>query len=172
MHCVPAIPCRRHPPLLDASRSCHSLTAATPTTPSKVKICDFGLSKYSSCSISHSYNPPTKAYTLEYASPERLRAFKRSYQDDIYAYGVLLYFIATSRTPFGDVSATELKQAIIAGVRPDIRAWAAGSSSRSAVEQELVEAYCKLAERCWHQEPAQRPGCDAILSRLSELQHA
>jgi serine/threonine protein kinase len=139
----------------------------------QVKICDFGLSKYSSSSINQSYTP-AKAYTLEYTSPERLREFTRSAQDDVYAFGILMYFIATSRTPFSNVSTHELKEAVIAGKRPDIQSWAAGSSSssRTAGEQEVVEAYCELAQQCWHPDPGQRPGCPEILSRLSRLQHA
>jgi serine/threonine protein kinase len=147
---------------------------ATCTRRLQVKICDFGLSKYSSSSISQSYLP-TKAYTLEYTSPQRLRDFTRSPQDDVYAFGILLHFIATSRTPFSNVSALELKEAVIAGKRPDIRAWAAASgSSRGSAGRtpEVVQAYCDLAENCWHHEPGQRPGCDEILARLSRLQHA
>jgi serine/threonine protein kinase len=149
------------------------LTTATCTRLLQVKICDFGLSKYSSSSISQNYRR-TKAYP-QYTSPQRLRDFTRSPQDDVYAFGILLHFIATSRTPFRNVSALDLKGAVIAGMRPDIRAWAAasGSSSRSAGRtQEVVQAYCDLAEKCWHQEPGQRPDCDEILSRLSRLQHA
>jgi serine/threonine protein kinase len=147
--------------------------AATCACPLQVKICDFGLSKYRSSSISQII---TKAYTLEYTSPERLRVFTRSVEDDVYAFGILMYFIATSCTPYSNVSAPELKGAVIAGIRPDIQSWAAGSSSssssRTAGEQEVVEAYCELAQQCWHPDPGQRPGCPEILSRLSRLQYA
>jgi serine/threonine protein kinase len=149
------------------------LKTATRTPPLQVKICNFGLSRYSSSSISQGYSP-TRARTQEYTSPERLQEFTCSQQDDVYAFGVLLYFIATSRNPFSAFSAHELKGAVIAGKRPDINAWAArpSSGSRDAVEQHVVEAYCDLAQQCWHQEPGQRPSSGEILSQLSHLQHA
>jgi serine/threonine protein kinase len=146
------------------------LKMATRTPPLQVKICNFGLSRYSSSSISQGYSP-TRIRTQEYTSPERLQEFTSSQQNDVYAFGVLMYFIATSRTPFSNVSAHELKEAVIAGKRPDISAWAA-LPSRAAVEQQVVEAYCDLAQQCWHQEPGQRPSSGEILSRLTHLQHA
>jgi serine/threonine protein kinase len=135
----------------------------------QVKICDFGLSKYSSSSLNQGYSP-VRAYTPEYTSPERLRAFKRSPQDDVYAFGVLLYFIATSRSPYGDISSGELKEAVLSGVRPDIEGWASSGSYGTGM-QELVDGYCDLAQQCWHSETERRPGCAMILHRLSQLQH-
>jgi serine/threonine protein kinase len=149
------------------------LTTATWSRPPQVKICDFGLSKYRSSSISQRYSP-SDAYTEGYMSPERLLATGPSSQDDVYAFGILMYFIASSRTPFSNFSERDIKKAVIAGKRPDIQAWAASSNSSSsssdaAGEQELVEAYCDLAQHCWHQDPRQRPSCEEILSQLSQL---
>jgi serine/threonine protein kinase len=69
----------------------------------QAKICDFGLAKHASTTTApSSYTPATKAYTLEYTSPKRLQEFKRSYQDDVYAFGILMYFIASCESPFHD----------------------------------------------------------------------
>ena len=69
----------------------------------QVKICDFGLAKHASTTQTSTYTPTTKAYTLEYTSPERLLTFKRSFQDDVYAFGILMFFIATCDSPFHDI---------------------------------------------------------------------
>jgi serine/threonine protein kinase len=138
----------------------------------QAKICDFGLSKYSSRSMTQASSPAAQAYTPEYTSPERLRSHRRSREDDVYAFGILLYFIATSRSPFTDIGAGELKEAILDGERPDIQRWAAVSSRHGgAATGKVVAAFCALAQECWQRDPARRPRCGAILSRLTELQH-
>jgi serine/threonine protein kinase len=142
--------------------------AATCACLRQVKICNFGLSKYNSCSTNHTANTAND-YTLEYTSPKRLHELSRSAHDDVYAFGILMYFIATSRSPFIHVSRHKLKDEVIRGTRPNIRAWASGTSSRPAVEQEVVQAYCELAEQCWREQPEERPDCPQILSRLSQM---
>jgi serine/threonine protein kinase len=70
---------------------------------SQAKICDFGLAKHASTTTASTYTPTTKAYTLEYTSPERLQEFTRSYQDDVYAFGIFMYFIASCDSPFHNI---------------------------------------------------------------------
>jgi serine/threonine protein kinase len=66
----------------------------------QVKICDFGLARHAATTMHSTYTPVTKAYTQEYTSPQRLSDFKRTFQDDVYAFGILMHFIATSDAPF------------------------------------------------------------------------
>jgi serine/threonine protein kinase len=42
--------------------------------------------------------------TSEYASPERLQEFQhRSPQDDVYSFGMVMYFIVTGKPPFSSM---------------------------------------------------------------------
>jgi serine/threonine protein kinase len=75
--------------------------------PAQAKICDFGLAKHAATTTASTYTPASKAYTLEYTSPTRLQEFTRSYQDDVYAFGILMYFIATCDSPFHDIDKGE-----------------------------------------------------------------
>jgi serine/threonine protein kinase len=134
----------------------------------QAKVCDFGLAKYNSSSMNQTYHQ-TKAYTQEYTSPERLTSFRRSKPDDVYAFGILLYFLASSRTPFTDISAQDLDRAVVKGMRPDMEAWANSQQHSSVVTQQLVKPYCELTRQCWHQQPEQRPEFEAVFSRLTAM---
>jgi serine/threonine protein kinase len=123
---------------------------------------------YSSSTMNTSSHQTT-AYTQEYTSPERLATFRRSKQDDVYAFGILLYFLATSRSPFTDISKHDLNRAVAAGTRPDLDKWTDSQWRGARVEQEVVVAYCELARQCWHQQPYQRPDFDAIFTSLTTL---
>jgi serine/threonine protein kinase len=123
---------------------------------------------YSSSTMSNSAHQ-TKAYTQEYTSPERLATFRRSKQDDVFAFGILLYFLAASRSPFTDISKLDLNRAVTAGVRPDLDKWADSQWRGAGVKQEVVVPYCELARQCWHQQASQRPDFDAIFTSLTTL---
>jgi serine/threonine protein kinase len=77
-------------------------------TRSQAKICDFGLAKHASTTTASTYT--IKAYTLAYASPTRIQEFARSYQDDVYAFGILMYFIASCDSPFYNIDNSECPQ--------------------------------------------------------------
>jgi serine/threonine protein kinase len=66
----------------------------------QVKICDFGLAKHTATAMAASYIPTTPAFTREYTSPQRIVDFIRTFEDDVYAFGILMYFIATSNYPY------------------------------------------------------------------------
>jgi serine/threonine protein kinase len=131
-------------------------------------VCDFGLAKYNSSSMNNTYHQ-TKAYTQEYTSPERLTTFRRTKEDDAYAFGILMYFLATSRSPFTDISAKDLDHAIAKGVRPDLDEWAGSQPHGPEAQRKVVEPYCALTRQCWHQQPEQRPDFDAIYARLTAM---
>lgn len=137
----------------------------------QAKICDFGLAKYTSGSMRQTYGPQ-KAYTLAYTSPERLQSYKRTREDDAYAFGMLLYFIVTANTPLDDIPEASLKGAVLDGVRPPIADWAEEVESTAGVPAEVVQKYCQLAEDCWTAGPELRPTFAAIHQRLAALLQA
>jgi tetratricopeptide (TPR) repeat protein len=56
--------------------------------------------------------------TVPYIAPEMLRGESASVASDIYALGVLLYYLATGKHPFRESSVWELKAAHESGTRP------------------------------------------------------
>jgi serine/threonine protein kinase len=135
----------------------------------QVKICDFGLAKYSSSSVTSHSLRATSARTLEYSSPERNQDGLRTKLDDIYAFGILMHFIATSRSPYPDICAADLERVVRNGRRPDIGAWASEGEALGQHVRRVVEPYCDLARRCWHELPEQRPAFEAIFSGLEDM---
>jgi serine/threonine protein kinase len=152
---------------LHGSRS--TLNRPHPPRPLQVKICDFGLAKYSSSSVTNQAPATFSARTLEYSSPERLLRCRRSRQDDVYAFGILMYFIATSRTPYGGISSAEVERAVNNGERPEIEEWEEAEEYSPELMQGVVAPYCELARQCWSNEPAERPAFEAIYARLAAL---
>jgi serine/threonine protein kinase len=134
-----------------------------------VKICDFGLAKYSSSSITNQAPATSSARTLEYSSPERLLRCRRSRQDDVYAFGILMYFIATSRTPYSGISSAEVERAVNNGERPEIEEWEEAEECSPELTQGVVGPYCELARQCWSGKPAERPAFAAIYARQAAL---
>jgi serine/threonine protein kinase len=109
------------------------------------------------------------ARTLDYSSPERLRTFRRSKQDDVYAFGILMYFIATSRAPYRHIDFQDVERAVCNGVRPEIEEWEEAGEYSPALVQGVVVPYCELARQCWGEKAAQRPSFEAIYTRLAAL---
>jgi hypothetical protein len=79
----------------------------------------------------------------------------------------MLPLIAYSRPPLPG----HLREAVQAGVRPDIDEWAEEEvSGGPAGLKGVVAAYCQLARQCWHHDPEQRPTFpDAIYPQLTAL---
>jgi serine/threonine protein kinase len=152
---------------LSHSRPTHASSAF------QVKICDFGLAKYSSTSLATKQSQYTSGSvsnrTLEYSSPERLRRGRRSNQDDVYAFGVLLYVIATSRSPYSGIRTEDVQRIVEQGERPDIEEWEEGGDHGAALQERVVAPYCQLARQCWDQNPAARPSFEGIYARLDAL---
>jgi hypothetical protein len=64
-----------------------------------------------------------------------------------------------------------LREAILAGKRPDIDEWAEEEVSGGPVGLKgVVAAYCQLARQCWDHDPEQRPTfAAAIYPQLTAL---
>jgi sterile alpha motif and leucine zipper containing kinase AZK len=135
-----------------------------------VKICDFGLAKYSSGSITKtSYTAASSARTLEYASPERLLLGRRSKKDDVYAFGILMYVIATSLSPYSNIDSSDVERVVKNGARPGIEEWEEGGGYSRELTRQVVVPYCQLARQCWSKEAAERPTFEVIYAKLTAL---
>jgi hypothetical protein len=98
--------------------------------------------------------------TPRYLPPEVLDGAPLTTQSDIYALGVLMFFLLRGHHPYAETDAAALREAQRRG--PQLRL--------SDAPPELDPALCALVERCISIDPAQRPSSaralDASLSAL------
>ena len=98
------------------------------TPEGKVKILDFGLamqaplSAASGVTVSETVSDPGAIVgTLPYMAPEQLRGEPLDTRSDVYAFGAVLFELATGRRPFVEAQPAKLLDAILNQVPPDIR---------------------------------------------------
>ncbi|EXX53855.1 kinase-like domain-containing protein [Rhizophagus irregularis DAOM 181602=DAOM 197198] len=89
----------------------------------------------------------TKIYgVMPYVAPEVLRGKPYTQAADIYSYGMIMYFVATGKQPFGDCAHDHnLALDICKGVRPEIS------------EPEAPRCYIDLMKKCWDIDKNNRP---------------
>jgi len=75
-----------------------------------IKICDFGLSKIISSSVT---KMSTQCGTIHYVAPEVLRAAKYDQKVDIWSLGVIAYFLLCGFPPFLDESYVKVIELIV-----------------------------------------------------------
>jgi formylglycine-generating enzyme required for sulfatase activity len=116
----------------------------------RLKLADFGIAATVSDSVSRVSGRHATSGTLPYMSPQQLAGKHPQVADDIYALGVTLYELLTSKPPFytGDITHQALREAPEA---PDDRLAALGIAS--AVPPDVAT----LIMACLAKEPAQRP---------------
>ena len=119
------------------------------------KIADFGLSKnpdqmlenVSMKSINDVKGSPI------YISPEIWNKCEYTKACDVYAFSLVLYEIVTNEKPFNKIEIFELWSKIHECYRPEIK-------------PDVPEVYRRLIEKCWAEEPMNRPSFDEILNEL------
>ncbi|KAL3345196.1 hypothetical protein AABB24_024238 [Solanum stoloniferum] len=116
---------------------------------SKVKICDFGLSR----SLSPSpVQDSSSAGTPEWMAPELIRNEPFSEKCDIFSLGVIIWELYTLKRPWEGVPPIQVVYAV------------ANDGKRLEIPEGPLG---KLIADCWA-EPDERPSCEEILSRLGE----
>ncbi|OHS99760.1 TKL family protein kinase [Tritrichomonas foetus] len=113
-------------------------------------ICDFGSSR----KADNKRNMTTSSTgTPVYMAPEFIVGGKYNKSVDVYSFGMVLWEMLTRQIPFSDLEAAQ----VIFHV--------AIMKSRPFIGDETPEPLKKLIERCWAQEPEDRP----TFSEISEL---
>ncbi|EXX64729.1 Ste11p [Rhizophagus irregularis DAOM 197198w] len=89
----------------------------------------------------------TKIYgVMPYMAPEVLRGKLYTQAADIYSFGMIMYFVATGKQPFGDHAHDHLLALdICKGIRPEIS------------EPEAPKYYIDLMKKCWDLDKNNRP---------------
>jgi serine/threonine protein kinase len=95
---------------------------------------------------------------MPYVAPEVLRSKPYTQAADIYSFGMIMYFIATGKQPFGDCAHDHhLVLDICNGIKPEIS------------EQEAPKCYIDLMKRCWDSNPDNRPSATEIYELVSSF---
>lgn len=121
------------------------------------KIADFGLSKkkiHNKNSITAQSETGIKG-TFAYIAPEVFETKNQSESSDVYAFGqLILYELLTTNIPFKNMDAFQIyREVVINGHRP-------------LFESPIDPAYRDLIERCWSQDPNNRPTFSKIVDEL------
>ncbi|CAB4431919.1 unnamed protein product [Rhizophagus irregularis] len=89
----------------------------------------------------------TKIYgVMPFVAPEVLKGKPYTQVADIYSFGMIMYFVATTKQPFANCAHDNiLALNICNGIRPEIN------------EKEAPKCYIDLMKRCWDSNPDNRP---------------
>ncbi len=125
------------------------------------KLCasltDFGLSKVKRETVTlRTHNKHQVAGTLLWMAPEILCGKRDSKQADIYAYGMILWELATRKIPFYEVNPKAIRGLII-------------NSELGALEipVKTPSVFVTLIKECWNKAPEFRPTIETILEKLN-----
>jgi ankyrin repeat protein/serine/threonine protein kinase len=89
---------------------------------------------------------------------------------DIYAFGMVMFELLTWKVPFRNASYWEIINKIGRGERPVIPArLPEGPDHEVFIRDGIMEEYVRLMNRCWAQDPAQRPEFEEIHPQLEKM---
>ena len=116
------------------------------------KIADFGMS-----SIIHSKSENQFREKIGYKAPELLKNEPYDYRIDVYAFGILMYEIISDSFAYSnfEISDFEFKAKIL------------NENYRPKFEVPINEPLQKLIEKCWSNDPKDRPTFDEIFDKFA-----
>lgn len=129
-----------------------------------LKIFDFGLAKeLKPCDKEgeDQYHTDGMAGTRRYMAPEVAQVLPYGLSADVYSFGILMWEVLALKAPFEKFSREKhYKEVMIEGKRPKVpKAWPFDLQN--------------LVEKCWHQDPSERPTfrtvCEQIRFGMPEL---
>ncbi|GMH77445.1 hypothetical protein TrVE_jg14035 [Triparma verrucosa] len=113
------------------------------------KICDFGLSRYMKLDQTMTF-----CGTPYWTAPEIIRQEAYTEKADVYSYGIVLWELITAQEPYSGMESMEVAYA------------AAERGLRPTIPTVCPEGYAELMQRCWSDNPADRPDFTKVLEIL------
>lgn len=121
----------------------------------QIKLCDFGLSKVDP-NVTHTSGCQTRCGTRNYLAPELLLSSAYGQSVDIWALGILLFYLSEGQHPFTGLSIQQMLNQIHSPYRLSL------SRTRNSSLDDLLH-------RLLNPDPAQRPTAEQILAILESL---
>lgn len=123
------------------------------------KIGDYGLSTkfFDVDTMTHQTISGNKGTPI-YSAPEVLNSNVYSKASDVYAFSMVVYEIITNEIPFNEINNNQIIKDIIK------------KNKRPFIKESIPICYRKLIERCWAQEPDERPSFDVIVDLLKKTE--
>ncbi|KAL3311153.1 hypothetical protein Ciccas_010269, partial [Cichlidogyrus casuarinus] len=121
-----------------------------------VKVADFGLARCMERDDTYQAKEGTK-FPIKWTAPEGLVYNRFSIKSDVWAFGVLLWEIATyGKTPYPGVELCDVYPLLEKGTRMD-------------PPQGCPKDINDIMQKCWHWEPEMRPSFKTILKQLEQI---
>ncbi|NXI42514.1 RIPK4 kinase, partial [Galbula dea] len=130
-----------------------------------VKISDFGLAKCNGLSHSHDLSMDGLCGTIAYLPPERIKEKNRCFdtKHDVYSFSIVVWGVLTQKKPFAEENnILHIMVKVVKGHRPELPAL---SKSRPQSCNNLI----KLMQKCWQDDPGERPTFQEITSETEAL---
>jgi serine/threonine protein kinase len=121
------------------------------------KVCDFGLAKVKTETISRTQATSLKG-TIQWTAPE-LFSRKPIYnaKTDTYSYGIVLWELASHQYPYNEVASPQI---IISFVK---------DGEREEFPENTPKEYESLAKKCWDGKSENRPELESVIVTLDSL---
>ncbi len=92
-----------------------------------------------------------------YMSPEILSKKPYDTKSDVYSFGVMLWILYCQKEPYQHIEHSwDIAQFIVDG-------------NREKIPKDCPSDFAQLIERCWSQDPEQRPDFQTIVERLEKI---
>ena len=118
-------------------------------------ITDFGLSKF--FEFGQSQNQSQNPGTPFYMAPEVHKGEKFGRKSDVYSFGLLMFEVVTDSNPFESITSAKLLKIIYEKVRPQFK-------------YHVKDNIRELIEKCWDDDPNERPSFKEIFEKLSNIE--
>ncbi|WIA13933.1 hypothetical protein OEZ85_002503 [Tetradesmus obliquus] len=118
------------------------------------KVSDFGLSR--ALQVGQSHKSTRTMGTMNHTPPELLRLGRLSPAGDVYAFGILMWEVFTSKIAFSGLHYGEVFE--------QVALW----QKRPPVPPEMPQDYAELMAACWAADPFSRPSFAAVEAQLAE----